>query len=245
MIGKTISHYKILEKLGEGGMGEVFLAEDTKLDRKVALKFLPEEYTKDQQAKERFEREAKAAAALNHPNIVTIYDINEHEDQTYIAMEYVDGQTLKEQITNRKLPITEIMDIFTQICQGLSKAHETGIIHRDIKPQNIIIDKESRVKILDFGLAKLKGVSQLTRESSTLGTVAYMSPEQAMGIEVDHRTDIWSLGVVLYEMLSGELPFKGEYEQAVVYSIINENHEPVTGLISGILRSAMLHRPEK
>ena len=211
MIGETISHYKILEKLGEGGMGEVFLAEDTKLDRKAALKFLPKEYTRDKEAKERFKREAKAAAALNHPNIITIYEINEFEDQIYIAMEYVDGQTLKEHVTDNKLGIKEIIDIFTQVCEGLLKAHEGGIVHRDIKPQNIIIDKDSRVKILDFGLAKLKGISQLTKEPSTIGTIQYMSPEQILGEEVDHRTDIWSLGVVLYEILCGDMPFKGEY----------------------------------
>jgi len=211
-------------------MGEVFLAEDTKLDRKVALKFLPKEFTKDQNAKERFKREAKAAAALNHTNIVTIYEINEHEDQTYIAMEYVEGHTLKELITNHKLPITKVLDITTQICQGLSKAHEAGIVHRDIKPQNIIIDKEGRIKILDFGLAKIKGVAQLTKESSTIGTAHYMSPEQTLGKEVDHRTDIWSLGIILYEMLTGELPFKGDYEQAVIYSIINEEPKPVSDI---------------
>ena len=230
MIGENISHYRILEKLGEGGMGEVFLAEDTKLDRKAALKFLPKEYTRDKEAKERFKREAKAAAALNHPNIITIYEINEHEGQIYIAMEYVDGQTLKEHVTDKKLRIKEIIDIFTQVCEGLAKAHEGGIIHRDIKPQNIIIDKDSRVKILDFGLAKLKGISQLTKKQSTIGTIHYMSPEQILGEEVDHRTDIWSIGVVLYEILTGEMPFKGEYEQAVIYSILNEEPESITGL---------------
>ena len=222
MIGKTISHYKILEKLGAGGMGEVYLAEDTKLDRKVALKFLPQHLTADKEVVERFQREAKAAAVLNHPNIVTIYEINEFEKQTYIAMEHVEGQTLKEKIAPGPLPLAEVLEITSQICAGLSKAHEAGIVHRDIKPQNIIINKEVQVKILDFGLAKLKGVSQLTKESSTIGTVHYMSPEQAMGKDVDYRTDIWSLGVVIYEMITGELPFKGDYEQAVVYSILNE-----------------------
>jgi len=260
MIGKTVSHYKILEKLGEGGMGEVFLAEDTKLDRKIALKFLPKELThvraNGDSPRERFKREAKAAAALNHPNIVTIHEINEHEGQTYIAMEYVEGQTLKELITgvgaglapalesdesenqraNRRSPLQldEIINITTQICEGLSKAHEAGIVHRDIKPQNILINKEGRIKILDFGLAKLKGVSQLSKEASTIGTTHYMSPEQSLGKEVDHRTDIWSLGVILYEMLTGLLPFKGEYDQAVIYSIINEEPEPVTTLTTGI-----------
>lgn len=222
MIGKTISHYKIIEKLGEGGMGVIYKAQDTKLDRTVALKFLPREFTRNREARARFEREAKAAAVLNHPNIVTIYEINEHEDQTYIAMEQVEGQTLKHLITNHELPITQVIDIIGQICEGLSAAHKQGIIHRDIKPQNIIVNNEGRVKILDFGLAKLRGVSQLTREASTLGTTHYLSPEQALGKPVDHRTDIWSLGVVLYEMLAGQLPFTGDYEQAIIYSIINE-----------------------
>jgi serine/threonine protein kinase/tetratricopeptide (TPR) repeat protein len=232
MIGKTISHYKILEEIGAGGMGEVYLAEDTKLKREVALKFLPREYTKDKQVKERFEREAQAAAALNHPNIVTIYEINEHEDQTYIAMEYVEGSTLKDKIASRPLPLADVLEFTKQICDGLQKAHQAGIVHRDIKPQNIIINKDGQVKILDFGLAKLKGVSQLTKESSTLGTIHYLSPEQALGKDVDHRTDIWSLGVVLYEMLTGKLPFKGDYEQAVLYSILNENIKPISDLRS-------------
>ena len=235
MIGKTISHYKILEKLGEGGMGIVYLAEDTKLDRKVALKFLPKEFTKDKDSRERFGREAKAAAALNHQNIVTIYEINEFEDQTYIAMEYVEGETLKDIICKGEvtspLQLNQIINITTQICEGLKCAHDAGIVHRDIKPQNIIIDKDGKVKILDFGLAKLKGVTQLTKESSTLGTVHYISPEQAKGIEVDHKTDIWSLGVVMYEMVTGQLPFKGDYDQAVIYSILNEEPEPLSGVI--------------
>jgi len=238
MIGQTVSHYKILEKIGEGGMGEVFLAEDTKLKRKVALKFLPQEFTKNRDVVERFQREAQAAAALSHPNIVTIYEINQHEDQTYIAMEYVEGKTLKEIIKENStlktqhstLSIERIIDISSQICAGLSKAHKAGIVHRDIKPQNILIDKENQVKILDFGLAKLKGVGQLTRETSTLGTVHYMSPEQALGKEIDHRTDIWSLGVVMYEMITGEMPFKGDYEQAIIYAILNEKPKPLNDL---------------
>ncbi|OVE80079.1 hypothetical protein BVY01_00880 [bacterium I07] len=225
MIGQLISHYKIIEKLGEGGMGEVWLAEDTKLDRKVALKFLPAHMTKDRNAVERFKREAKSAAALNHPNIVTIYEIVEYEGQTFLAMEHVDGHSLREEIENGPIEVEKVVDITKQICEGLEKAHKADIIHRDIKPENILIDKSGRVRILDFGLARMKGVSKLTKESSTLGTVKYMSPEQLRGEEVDHRTDIWSLGVVMYEMLTGEVPFKGEYEQAVVYSILNE--EPV------------------
>ena len=246
MIGQTVSHYKILEKVGEGGMGEVYLAEDTKLKRQVALKFLPRQMTADPEARERFEREAQAAAALNHPNIVTVHEIGEHEGQVFIAMEYVEGQTLKDlisvgairespssgdlplPITPRPLPITQVLDIASQIASGLAAAHAKGIVHRDIKPQNILVDKDGRVKILDFGLAKLKGVSSLTKESSTLGTIHYMSPEQTMGKDVDQRTDIWSLGVVLYEMLTGKLPFKGDYDQAVIYSILNEEPKKAT-----------------
>ena len=242
MIDKTISHYRILDKIGSGGMGEVYLAEDTKLDRKVALKFLPKHLTADNEAKSRFEREAKAAAALNHPNIVTVHEIGEHEGQVFIAMEYVEGQTLKEliaanrppsavnqsPIAPRALPLAQVIEIVSQLASGLAAAHSKGIVHRDIKPQNILIDKESRVKILDFGLAKLKGISSLTKESSTLGTVHYMSPEQTMGKDVDHGTDIWSLGVVIFEMLTGKLPFKGDYEQAVIYSILNEEPTSVT-----------------
>ncbi len=227
MIGKTISHYRILEKIGSGGMGEIYLAEDTKLERKVALKFLPRAMTADTEARTRFEREAKAAAALNHPNIVTVYEIGEHEGQVFIAMEYVEGRTLKDMISvgtgcDLSLPIAQIIDIATQIASGLAAAHAKGIVHRDIKPQNIVIDNDGHVKVLDFGLAKLKGVSPLTKESFTYGTVHYMSPEQALGKEVDPRSDIWSLGVVMYEMASGELPFRGEYDQAVIYSILNE-----------------------
>jgi serine/threonine-protein kinase len=222
MIGKTISHYKITEKLGEGGMGEVYLAQDTKLKRQVAIKFLPEYLTKDNENVERFEREAEAAAALNHPNIITIYDVIDAEGQICIIMEYVDGASLRTKIDDKKFAIEEILNITRQICAGLSEAHKADIVHRDIKPENILIDNRGRVKILDFGLAKLKGVSKLTKEASTLGTMAYMSPEQARGDEVDYRSDIWSLGVVLYEMLTGELPFKGDYESAVHYAILNE-----------------------
>jgi len=241
MIGQIVSHYKIIQELGAGGMGEVYLAEDNKLKRQVALKFLPRQMTANPEAKERFEREAQAAAALNHPNIITIHEIGEHEGQVFIAMEFVEGKTLKEIIsgdltpsTLRPMPISQVIEIATQIASGLAAAHAKGIVHRDIKPQNILIDKDTRVKILDFGLAKLKGVSPLTKEASTLGTVHYMSPEQALGKEVDHRTDIWSLGVVLYEMLTMELPFKGEYDQALLYAVINEEPEQVTALRSGI-----------
>ena len=236
MIGKTISHYKILEELGRGGMGEVYLAEDLKLERKVAIKFLPGHLTKNKENIERFEREARAAASLNHPNIVTIYEIAEEENpatsdrQTFIVMEYVEGKSLRDVLNEYHLGQDKIIDIFTQIGEGLSKAHDAGIVHRDIKPENIIVGKDARVRILDFGLAKLKGVSKLTKDSSTLGTIHYMSPEQIRGEEVDFRSDIWSLGVVLYEMLTGDVPFKGEYEQAIGYSILNESPKAVAEL---------------
>jgi serine/threonine protein kinase/Tfp pilus assembly protein PilF len=236
MIGKTISHYKIIEKLGQGGMGVVYLADDTKLKRQVAIKFLPEHLTKDKENVERFEREAEAAAALNHPNIVTIYDVLEEDDPTTagkqlcIVMEYVDGISLREYVGatgSVAHTIENTITIITQIAEGLSKAHQAGIVHRDIKPENIIIDKDDRVKILDFGLAKLKGVSKLTKETSTLGTIHYMSPEQIQGKDVDERSDIWSLSVVMYELLTGKPPFTGDYEQAVSYAILNENIKQV------------------
>lgn len=227
MIGKTISHFKILKKLGAGGMGEVYLAEDTRLDRKVALKFLPLHFTADTESLARFEREAKATAALNHPNIITVHEIGDHENQTFIAMEYVEGESLRERMA-KELSLNEILDLVTQICAGLGKAHQADVVHRDIKPENIMIDRDGRVRILDFGLAKLKGVTKLTREASTLGTLNYMSPEQFQALEVDHRTDIWSLGVILYEMITGEMPFTGEYEAAVMYSVLNEDMAAIT-----------------
>ena len=227
MIGKTISHYEVIKKLGEGGMGEVYLAQDTKLDRRVALKFLPEQYASDDNFKARFKREAQAAAGLNHPNIITIHEVAEHDNRPYIAMEYVEGQSLKDLIAKRDLSLNKTIDFAMQICAGLAKAHQAGIIHRDIKAQNILIDKDGRVRILDFGLAKLKPDAMLTRTGSTLGTVAYMSPEQAQGEEADHRSDIFSFGVLLYEMITTKLPFKGEHEAAIAYSIVNETPEPL------------------
>ena len=239
LLSQTVSHYQIIKELGRGGMGEVYLAEDTKLERKVALKFLPKHLTADKEARLRFEREAKAAAALNHPNIVTIHEIGEHEGQVFIAMEHVEGRTLKDvmsvgtgrdlslPITHHPLPLAQVLDIASQIAAGLAAAHAKGIVHRDIKPQNILVDKDGKVKILDFGLAKLKGASRLTQEAFAMGTVHYMSPEQGLGKEVDPRSDIWSLGVVLYEMVSGELPFRGDYDQAVIYAILNEEMPPL------------------
>jgi serine/threonine protein kinase len=234
MIGKTVSHYKILEKLGEGGMGAVYKAEDTKLDRLVALKFLPEHLLSDEGAKVRFEHEAKAASALNHPNITTIYEIDQAEGQWFICMEYVEGTSVKELVAAKVFSIEEILKIGIQIGEGLSAAHKKGIVHRDMKSDNIMLTSEGLVKIMDFGLAKLRGVSRLTKEGTTLGTIPYMSPEQVRGIEVDQRSDIFSWGVVLYEMITGQLPFKGEHEAAVIYSIVNETPEPLARYKAGV-----------
>ena len=226
MIGQTISHYTILEKLGVGGMGVVFKALDQKLDRIIALKFLPLSYSSDEEIKRRFIQEAKAVSKLQHNNICTIHEINETDDgQLFICMDYYEGKSLKEKLETGKMELNEALDITIQICEGLKNAHEKNIVHRDIKPANILITNDGIVKILDFGLAKIKGETQLTRTGSTVGTTAYMSPEQAKGESVDQRTDIWSLGVVFYEMISGKLPFKGEYDQAIIYSILNETPE--------------------
>ena len=235
MIGKTISHYKIIEKLGEGGMGVVYKAEDTKLKRIVALKFLPPESTRDPEAKKRFLNEAQAASSLEDSNICTIHEIEESDDeQMFIVMPCYEGKSLKEIIQHGLLKLEDAVSITLQIAQGLQSAHEKRIVHRDMKPANVMVTSKGQVKILDFGLAKLVGRTQFTKTGTTLGTVAYMSPEQAKGEIVDHRSDIWSLGVILYEMITGQLPFKGDYEQAVVYSILNEEPEPVTGLRTGV-----------
>jgi TolB-like protein/tRNA A-37 threonylcarbamoyl transferase component Bud32/Tfp pilus assembly protein PilF len=235
MLGKTISHYKILSKLGEGGMGVVYKAEDLKLKRTVALKFLHPELTRDPNAKERFVHEAQAASALDHPNICTIYEIDEtHEGRTFIAMACYDGESLRAKIERGPLGLDDSLDIAAQIAQGLAKAHELKIIHRDIKPANVLITRDGLVKIVDFGLAKLSGRTKLTRTGTSPGTVSYMSPEQLKGGDIDHRTDIWALGVVLYEMLTGETPFRGDYEQAVSYSIVNEAPKPIRSLRPGV-----------
>ena len=228
MIGTTISHFQILEKLGEGGMGVVYKAQDTKLNRAVALKFLPAHLSASEQDKARFLQEAQAAASLNHPNICTIYGIDEHEGHIFIAMELVEGRTLREE--NRSFSVKQTVDIGVQIADGLAAAHEKGIVHRDIKPENIMIRKDGIVQIMDFGLAKLRGASRLTKEGTMVGTVGYMSPEQVQGHDTDHRTDIFSLGVILYELLSGQSPFKGVHETAIIYEIVNVDAAPISSL---------------
>ncbi|HTK82090.1 MAG TPA: protein kinase [Bacteroidota bacterium] len=230
MIGQTISHYRILEKLGEGGMGVVYKAEDTTLDRLVALKFLPLHLNASEQDKARFTQEAKAAAALSHPNICTIYGIDAHDGQMFIAMEFVDGETLREKIGT--ISFKQAVDIGIQVADGLAAAHEKGIVHRDIKPENIMIRRDGIAQIMDFGLAKVRAsgskITRLTKEGSTVGTAGYMSPEQVQGQSADHRSDIFSFGVLLYELFTGQLPFKGVHETALIYEIVNVDAAPMS-----------------
>ena len=246
MIGETILHYKILEKLGEGGMGVVYLAEDTKLKRQVAIKFLPKQISADAEERKRFEIEAQAAAALNHPNITTIHAIEESGETIFIVMEYIDGTELKDKIASAPLPGDETIKTAIQIAKGLTAAHNKGIVHRDIKSSNIMITKDGHVKIMDFGLAKIGKGSQVTKLGTTIGTIAYMSPEQTRGESLDQRTDIWSFGIVLYEMLTGGQPFKGAYDQAIIYSILNEEPElnNLPEEYSHILKKALAKSPE-
>jgi serine/threonine protein kinase/Tfp pilus assembly protein PilF len=227
MIGETVGHYKITDKLGSGGMGEVFLAEDTRLDRQVALKFLPSEMWNKKEAQQRLIREAKAASRLDHPNIVTIYGIEEHEGRPYITMSRVRGTTLTEYCEERPRTVDELIELSLQIADGLQHAHEAGVIHRDLKPSNIMVNDRGRVRILDFGIASLRGAAKLTQTGTTVGTLAYAAPELAMGKDAGAASDIYSLGVVIYQMLTGQLPFDADHEAALLYSILNEAPKPL------------------
>jgi len=249
--GSTLAgKYRIVEPIGKGGMGVVYKAEDMKLKRTVAVKFLPPELTEDSEAGERFLREAQAAAALSHPRICTVHEVNEAEEEPFIVMEYVEGESLKEKIHEGPLDQAEALDIAIQVADGLEEAHGKGIIHRDVKPGNIMVTAKGQAKIMDFGLAKVLGESLITKEAKTMGTAAYMSPEQVKGEGVDYRTDIWSLGVVLYEMLAGKLPFRGDYEQSLMFAIVNREPEPLSKVgpgfssdLENILGAALAKNP--
>ena len=229
MTGRTIHHYEVLEKLGHGGMASVYKARDTKLNRFVALKFLSQELATDDIARKRFVREAQAASALNHDNICVIHEISEFDEgRMFIAMPYYSGKTLDKLIPKGGMEVNQVKDLTSQVAEGLAKAHESGIVHRDIKPGNIIITDDGVAKVLDFGLAKLSRDLTLTSSGTTIGTPTYMSPEQWTHSMVDHRSDIWSLGAVTYEMLTGNHPFEAMYEQLLAYEIINEEPQPIS-----------------
>ncbi|MEJ2721305.1 MAG: serine/threonine-protein kinase, partial [bacterium] len=234
MIGSAIAHYKILAKLGEGGMGDVYLAQDTRLERRVALKFLPPQIEREPHMLARFEREAKAAAALRHPNIVTVHEIGVHQNRHYIVMEYIEGRGLGEIISGKEMTIDEALGITLQLCDALGEAHDAGIIHRDLKPENIIVDAKGHPHILDFGVALKVGATKLTRDHTTVGSVHYMSPEQTRGQMVDGRSDVFSLGAILYEMIAGRPAFGGEHAAAIQYSIMNEEPQPLSRYSRGV-----------
>jgi serine/threonine-protein kinase len=248
---RKISHFEIKETLGAGGMGIVYKAYDTKLNRFVAIKALASHIAHNTEYRKRFLIEARAAAALNHPNIATIYETLEHENDAYIVMEFIEGEELSKKIPGGKIKVPEAIDYTIQIAEGLKSAHQNGIVHRDIKSQNIIVTGSNLVKIMDFGLAKLAGQSMMTQMGTTIGTINYMSPEQTRGDEIDQRTDLWALGVVLYEMLTGKSPFRGEYDQAIIYSILNEEPTPVSEIdkdipkdVDEVLKNLLSKRPE-
>jgi serine/threonine protein kinase/tetratricopeptide (TPR) repeat protein len=231
LIGRTIHHYEIISKIGEGGMGVVYKAHDQKLDRHVALKFLPPHLGADETAKKRFIREAQAASALEHSNICTVYDIGESEEgQLYMAMPFYEGESLRERLSRGPIPVAEALDVAAQLAGALSAAHDKGVVHRDVKPANVMVTPTGQTKLMDFGLARRGDATRMTKTGTTVGTAAYMSPEQARGEEPDARTDVWALGVVLYEMLTGRLPFRGDAEPAVVYSILNTDPELITSV---------------
>jgi TolB-like protein len=257
MIGTTVSHYRIVEEIGRGGMGVVYKAVDTRLDRTVALKLIPPGARRSKEEKARFSHEAKAAASLSHPNVATIYEFGEWTDTAtgltadFIAMEFVDGIAVAQRIEQGALSVEAAVDIALQVARALAKAHEKGIVHRDIKSDNVMLTADGVVKVLDFGLASIAGQTRVTKEGTTVGTIAYMSPEQSRGEAVDHRTDLWSLGVLLYEMLAGKRPFTASYEQALVYQILNENPAPVASVrndippaLDGILRKLLQKNPD-
>ncbi|MCH7689934.1 MAG: serine/threonine protein kinase, partial [candidate division Zixibacteria bacterium] len=232
--GTKISQYRIIERIGVGGMGEVYLAEDSKLDRRVALKFLSFQHSQNEALKVRFRREAQAVAKLSHPNIVHIYEVGEYQNRPYFAMEHIEGESLHHYAHDETLSVGEIITIAIEICEGLNKAHQLGIVHRDIKTSNIVLDSDGHPKILDFGLATIAGQEKLTKEGSTIGTVAYMSPERAEGRKSDHRSDLFSFGVVLYELIAGRTPFRRDSEAATMNAIVNDIPEPMARYRSGV-----------